>query len=187
MSLALDGSTRADGTVSERIRFRIIPGESKLRVTARSNVHPIHGETDALEGYIDVALTDEVPDLTQPVQARLELQVDRIKADNSLFEGELHRRLDIRRYPRIVGELTRAESAGQRVYLVFGQLTFHGTTRRLQTSIMLRLDDRRRIEAEWSQAVDIREFNLAAPRVLLFKVEPVVEVSVKVVAEREEH
>ena len=186
MILGLDGSARADGTVSERIRFRIVPGRSKLRLTAKSNVHPIHGETDALEGHIEVALADGLPDLTQPVAARLELQVDGIRADNSMFENELHRRLDIRRYPRIVGELSRVEMAGEGRYTVAGQLTFHGTTRLIQTSMRLRLDDHRRLHAEWNQTIDIREFNLAAPRVLLFKVEPVVEVSVLVVADREE-
>lgn len=171
--------------MTEVVRFRIVSGQSKLRVTAKSNIHPIHGEAEALEGYVDVALLDGQPDLSAPAAARLELQVDRIKADNALYENELRRRLDIRRYPRIVGELTRAAAIGDGQYQVEGNLTFHGTTRALSTPMTLRVHEGQRVEAEWEQRIDIRDFNLTAPRILAFKVEPEIDVSLKVVAEKE--
>ena len=171
--------------MTEQVRFRILPAESHLRITAKSNIHPIHGEAKALEGYVDVVLNDGLPDLSAPASARLEIQVDDIKADNALYENELRRRLDTRRYPCIVAELTRVEAGDDGEYRVEGNLTFHGTTRVVKTPMTLRVQDHKRLEAEWDQKIDIREFNLTAPRILAFKVEPEVEVSLKVVAERE--
>jgi hypothetical protein len=175
----------ASGPGRAPVRFRIVPGQSRLKVTAKSNVHPIHGESDQMEGFIDLALKDGIPDLTAPAAARLEIQVDRIKADNSLFENELHRRLDIRRFPRIVGELIGAIPTADGEYTAEGNLTFHGTTRPLETPMRVRVLGGTRLEAQWDQKIDIREFNLTAPRILAFKVDPVVEVSLKVVAEKE--
>ena len=171
--------------MTEQVRFRILPEQSHLRITAKSNVHPIHGEAKALEGYVDLVLSDGRPDLSAPSSARLELGVDQIKADNALYENELRRRLDTRRYPRIVAQLTQVEGGGDGAYKVEGQLTFHGMTRVVATPMTVRVHDERRLEAAWDQTIDIREFNLKAPRILAFKVEPVVEVSLKVVAERE--
>ncbi len=185
MRLELAGTDAAGGTAATPVRFRIVPGESRLKVTAKSNVHPIHGQSDEMEGFIDLVLMNGTPDLTAPAAARLEIQVDRIKADNSLFENELHRRLDIRRYPRIVGELTGAVATAEGEYKVEGNLTFHGITRPLETPMTVRLRGGTRLEAEWDQRIDIREFNLTAPRILAFKVDPVVEISLKVMADKE--
>ena len=46
-------------------------------------------------------------DLEQPVSGELELAVERLTSGNQLYDRELRRRIDARRYPTIAGRLTQ--------------------------------------------------------------------------------
>lgn len=153
-------------------------------MTATSSVHPIHGESTDVDGYVEVAMgEDGSPDLSQPPTARIELAMDSIATGNALYDAELARRTETRKYPRVIGELRGVSARGDGHYQVSGDLTFHGVTKPIQTDMTVRILDRKRLEAEWSQTIDIRDFDLNAPRILAFKVDPRVAVSVRVEGE----
>lgn len=153
-------------------------------MTASSNVHPIHGESRNVDGFVDVAMgEDGSPDVSRMPVARLELAMDSIATGNALYDAELARRTETRKYPLVVGELRSVADRGQGRFQVAGDLTFHGVTRPIQTEMTVRVFDRTKLEAQWTQTIDIRDFNLNPPRILTFKVDPRVEVEVKIEGE----
>jgi polyisoprenoid-binding protein YceI len=156
-------------------------------INARSSLHPIHSETDGLEGWIDLeVLGDGQLDLTVLPKAELSLPVDRLKSGNPLEDRELKRRIDARRYPTIDGQLTDMTETGQAgSYLVGGDVTFRGTTRHHEDEMTIDRIDDGTIKLTGTSTFDIRSFGMEPPRILMLRVLPDVTVTVEIVAEKE--
>lgn len=154
---------------------------------ADSNVHPIHGEASGLEGEIVAEVADGRLDLSSPPTMRIELPISQLQSGNALQDKEMLRRLDARRYPKITGEATDVTQQGDGTrYRVKGDLTFHGVTRSVEGEVDLALPDERTLVLEGAQTFDIRDFDVAPPKILMFRVHPQVRVRVRVVSQRQD-
>jgi polyisoprenoid-binding protein YceI len=168
-------------------RYQISPHRSKVVINARSSLHPIHSETDGLEGWIDLeVLGGGRLNLTVAPKAQLTLPVEQLQSGSPLEDRELKRRIDARRFPTIDGELTEMKETGRDGrYLVSGELTFRGTTRHHEDEMTVEQVDDSTIKLEGTSTFDIRDFGMQPPRILMLKVEPDVTVTVEIVAEKE--
>ena len=165
-------------------RFRISPQRSELWAEARSSLHPVRVHTVGLEGVVEAELADGGTRLVKPTYVEVETQ--RLRSGNGLVDGELQRRLDSRKFPRIRGELVRSVPGnGTGINQVTGELTLHGVTRQLDVDVTVRQLDDRTLEIEGGRAIDMRDFGLPPPSFLMFKVQPEVQVRARLVAERE--
>jgi polyisoprenoid-binding protein YceI len=169
-------------------RYRIVPGRSRVWIEARSSLHPIHTETTGLEGWLDLEVHDGGRvDVAAAPGAHLELPVAQLSSGNPLEDRELRRRIDARRYPTIAGDLTLMQETGEDGrYLVEGDLTFKGVTRRYEDEMTLEAVDGEMVILAGEKSFDVRDFGMEPPRILLFKVEPDVTVKVAIVAEKED-
>ena len=164
-------------------RFRIIPERSRVFIEANSSVHPIHGEAAGLEGSIDVQFDGVGLDLSSPPEISVELPVERLKSGNRLEDGEMMRRIDARRFPRIRGVVRNMQPKGEDgQYVVTGDLTFHGVTHTLDGEVTLSRPDDRTVVIEGEREFDIRDFNVSPPKILMLKVHPEVRVRIRVEA-----
>ena len=166
-------------------RYRIVPERSRLWADARSSLHPIHVETKGFEGYIDVEIADGHLDLRTAPQAHVEIDAGRLKSGNALYDYELERRLEVRKYPRLKGDVKQVDAldSGDR-YRVTGELLFHGVAGRVQGEVTVRVHGDT-LEVEGEQVIDMRNFGLDPPRILMLRVQPEVHVRANVIAERE--
>jgi polyisoprenoid-binding protein YceI len=167
-------------------RFVISPLRSELWAEARSSLHPIRIHTTGLEGVIEAEPSEGTapPRLGLPTQVELETQ--RLRSGNGLVDGELQRRLDARKFPRIRGELRSVAGEGAGTTRLTGELTLHGVTRSLEVEVTVRLLDPRRLEIVGGRAIDMRDFGLPPPSFLMFRMQPEVQVRARLVAERED-
>jgi hypothetical protein len=168
-------------------RYLIAPDRSRVWIDARSSVHPIHSETDGLEGYLDI---DVGPDgrlkLDVPPTGKLSLRVDRLSGGNRLEDREMRKRIDARRFPVIEGVLERIDqSDGDGVYRVAGDVAFRGCVRPAQDRMTIDAIDDTTIRLTGSSRFDIRDFGMEPPRIFMLKVEPQVDVRVDIVAVKE--
>ncbi|MGH3320579.1 MAG: YceI family protein [Streptosporangiaceae bacterium] len=167
-------------------RFRIDAGESRVWIEAKSSLHPIHGEGSGLDGTIEAELSDGRFDLSTGPVMRLSMPVERLQSGNRLYDGEMRRRVDTRKYPTISGEATDVREAGEAGrYHVRGDLSFHGVTNAVEGDVELSAPDERTLVVEGERVFDIREFRLDPPKILTLRVYPEVNVRVRVVARRE--
>jgi hypothetical protein len=178
-------------------RYQIVPERSRVWIDARSNVHPIHSSTDGLEGFIDLdgvqtIRRDEGAAVPGPVHVgknpsgKLSLRVDRLSSGNRFEDRELHKRVNVRRYPTIDGVLTGMKPAGtDGRYTVKGDVAFRGVTRPCEDEMTVTPVDERTIRLEGRSTFDIRDFGMEPPRILMLRVEPAVEVRVEIVATKE--
>jgi polyisoprenoid-binding protein YceI len=167
-------------------RFRIVPERSRIWVDARSSLHPIRVETTGLRGYLDATLVDGALAPGSPTTGSIEIETDRMKSGNALYDHELERRLEVRKYPFIRGSVREVHALGDaQRYRVLGQLEFHGVVRPVEGEVRLRVVDQRTLEIEGERVFDLREYGLDPPRILMLKVYPDVRVRGHVVAEKE--
>lgn len=161
-------------------RCRIDPNRSRLWADARSSLHPIHVETDGFEGHVEI---DASGSAQMALPIRVELAAEVVRSGNALLDRELQRRLEVQKYPRVIGEARELKvldvAAGR--YWVRGDLTLHGVSRALETEMVLRSDEKT-IELVGEKVIDMREFDLTPPKLFIFRVYPEVRVRVRLVA-----
>ena len=168
-------------------RFKIVSGRSHIWAEARSSIHPIKAESTAVVGYIETELNAGALDLKVPPQGRIDVDVESLKTGNKLYDVELERQLDTRKYPRIRGEILEVTEldAGRR-YKVRGNLSLHGVTKTVEGEVSLSVLDDSTFQVEGEKVFDIRDFGLTPPRLLMLKVYPDVTVRGRVVAEKQD-
>jgi polyisoprenoid-binding protein YceI len=155
-------------------------------VDARSSLHPIHVETTGLHGHLDATVADAALAAGAPTTGAVEIEADRMKSGNPLYDHELERRLEARKYPFIRGTVREVAPLGDgQRYRVLGQLEFHGVTRPVEGEVRLRVLDERTLQIEGEQVFDLRDYGLEPPRILMLKVHPEVRVRTQVIAEQE--
>ncbi len=179
----MDQAAQEDRTVA---RFKIIGERSHFWFDARSSLHPIKAETTAIDGFVEAETDGAGLDLTSPPHARIQIEAATVKTGNGLYDRELERRLEVRNYPHIVGEVLEVSesSAGSR-YRVRGNVSFHGVTKPIEGEVRLRVVDGGDLEFEGEKVFDMRDFGLTPPRILMLKVYPEVKVRGRIAAEKQ--
>lgn len=165
---------------------RILPEQSAVLVEARSNVGPITFGTTSVSGTIELAREGDALDLSTPPKAHLEVRLGELVSGNSLYDAELHRRVNVRRYPLAVVELdeVRPAASGSR-FEVSGPVTLHGVTRRLSGTVAVSFPEGDRVVVAGEHVVDMRDFDVSAPGMLMLKIYPDVRVVLHLEGRRE--
>jgi len=164
-------------------RFRVIPDESPVSITAHATGHDTHAQSLGLTGRL-VCTFDErgVPRLDAPWSAGLRLPVESIRSGNPIQDRVMRGHLDASRHPNIHVQVTEARALRRRGwYRATADITFHGVTRALTADVTFSHDgEGLRIEGE--QRIDMRDFGVQPPRLLILRVDAVVQVHVRITA-----
>lgn len=167
-------------------RFAVVPTGSTVYAEMHSSLHPIHTETRALVGTIEGELgPQDRPDLDQPHSARLQLPADAIKSGNRLQDMEMHRRMEVGKFPLITVTVDRAWPVdGTDRYRAAVQVSAHGNSAAFEEDFQLKIE-RGRLVIEGEHVFDMRDFDISPPSFLGLSVQPQVGVRVRIVAEQE--
>ncbi|HZU80269.1 MAG TPA: YceI family protein, partial [Acidimicrobiales bacterium] len=104
---------------------------------------------------------------------------------NNLYDAELRRRVEARRYPVAELRLERATHLHDSDrYQIRGVITFHGTTQPLAGTVRVEVaaDERPSMQVSGEHVLDMRDFDIAAPSMLMLKIFPDVRVELSVEA-----
>ena len=163
-------------------RFEILPEQSRVWIDARSSLHPIHAETVGLRGWFeaDIGPGGRVNPAVA-AGAQLELPVERLSSGNPLYDREMRRRIDARRYPTISGALVSMKETGtEGRYRVAGEITLRGVTRPYEDELTVTAVDDHTVRLEGERTFDIRDFGMEPPKILTLRVFPDVTVRVDI-------
>ena len=160
---------------------------STVSIAAKSNVRPINASTNGLEGFVNIAFDrGGLVDLSTQPSGHVSLHVDQLHLGPRM-DRELQKRLDTRRFPSIDCEFVHVEATAlPGAYLVGLDVAWRGITKRQVHHMTLRCSDDRTMAMEGSATFDIRDFGLEPPKMLLFKMEPEVELRLDLTAVRGE-
>ena len=166
-------------------RFEVLPERSVVLIEARSNVGPISFGAVGLSGWIETDANGEAVRGGEHTRAHIEIAVDGLRSGNRLYDAELLRRIDARRFPTAAIDLRDCLEVtyGER-YRLSGDLDFHGVTRPLHGTVEVTLGHHEgRLAVTGEQAVDIRDFDIASPTVLMLRIYPDVRVRLHIEAQ----
>jgi polyisoprenoid-binding protein YceI len=167
-------------------RFRLVPERSVALVEARSSVGPITFGAIGVTGTIDVGVHDGEVVLDDPPAAHVEINVDELRSGNRLYDAELLRRIDARRHPVVALDLRDCVPAGSASrFRLGGDVTIHGVTRPIHGTVSVTVGRADRLVVQGDHVVDIRDFDIESPTVLMLRIYPDVRVQLQVEAERE--
>lgn len=180
------GTGDADrGARQAPVRFEVRADRSSLVVQARSSVGPIAFSATSLAGSIEVVLHEGLVAKDTIPSARLEVRVADLTSGNAIYDGELLRRVDARRYPVVTVALRNLRSLGDgNCYRIDGDLTLHGVTHPVDGVVTATVHERRlrgfkvpehldrSMIVAGEQVLDIRHFEMAMPTMPLFKIYP---------------
>lgn len=151
------------------MRYQLDPA-STLDIHASSSVHPIH-TTTPVTGWFDVTFDDDdAIDHQASLGGYIEFDLTAMRSGNPLIDRESERRLDVRRYPTVSGELTvLAATDDAEQFTAAGDLTFHGVTREISGTLRIeRSPDA--LALSGSTSIDVTEFGVQPPSLLVVKV-----------------
>jgi len=169
--------------------FQAVRGRSQISFAGQSTLHPIYTSTTDLEAFIEARLLDNgLPDATQPVTGRLVVQIESLKNPNALYDRVMEEVLDKRRYPRLIAEVVelKAKNGTSGHYQAVGDVNFHGVTQRLVSDLIIRSPGNQALEIKGAITLDMRDFKVNPPKMLMVRVFPEITVSLTLIAERTE-
>ena len=166
------------GAAASPSSFRVVPDRAAIVFVARSNAGPITFGATGIEGSIEAEVADGTVSTTRlSPMARLQVPVDRLTSGNQVYDAELLRRVDARRYPKALVELRRVSPVGSTGrYHVEGELTFHGVTQSMTGTVAVSFPSPERMVIEGEQVLDMRQFEITPPTVAMLRIYPDVRV-----------
>jgi DNA-binding PadR family transcriptional regulator len=168
-------------------RFPLAPDRSVVLIEVRSTVGPISFGAIGLDGHVDAALAGDTIATDPAPSAHVDIAVDGLRSGNSLYDAELARRIDAHRFPSATLDLTECAPSGtDRHYRLTGDLTFHGVTRPLQGTVNVEATSAGRLVITGEQVIDIRDFGITSPTVLMLRIYPDARVRLHVEVDLEE-
>jgi len=166
-----------------RGRFRVNGERSVILIDVRSSVGPLSFGAIGIRGSIEATLVDGAISFAEPPAARLEVGVDGLRSGNSLYDAELLRRIDARRFPTAMIDLRDSAPIGAHDrFRLLGELTFHGVTRPIEGTVTAACSREGEIVVTGEQAFDIRDYAVESPTVLMLRIYPDVKVHLHVEA-----
>jgi DNA-binding PadR family transcriptional regulator len=191
---SLEGAGMQGGSrvvVPRSERFSVASDRSHLVVETRSSVGPIAFATASLSGDVMAAVGDGLLLVTPSPSASLRVQMSDLTSGNALYDSELFRRADARRYPLVTLELGSTAQIGEgNTYQLAGVVTLHGVTRTVEGQVLVTVQEHRAgkgsraltaeglrppdrtLTVEGEQIFDIRGFGMTLPDMPLLKLYP---------------
>lgn len=185
----------AADTAGRRVMtFAVLPEVSALVVEARSTAGPIAFGATGVQGTLEGVLDDSGIDVASPTTAEISVSVASLTSGNALYDAELRDRLEARRYPLITARLRTISALTDNRFAVAGELTIHGTTREQAGTVDIGVsagaapsgETPVTVVASGTQIVDIRDFNIVVPSVLMLQIYPDVTVRYRIAATSDE-
>jgi YceI-like protein len=166
-------------------RYVVVPPDSWIAFEGSSTLHRVHGKATNLDGYIEAQWAADGTISTEPApRMHVEFLVEQLRSGNGLQDGEMWKMIDSKRFPRVASDLRELRpTTDPGRYAATGDVTLAGRSRRYNGTLTLsRSGDRITIEGELE--IDIRDFGLKPPALLLVKVNPAVKLRLHLAATR---
>lgn len=154
-------------------RYTVDSDESIITFHARTSLHPVVAHAQ-VSGWFEAELDETGFAGGTSLAGRLEVAVDAITSGNPLYDAETRRRIDVRAHPTIVAEITDTPSTDGADAVIEGVVAFHGESAKLEGAVSVAAGP----ELTGEGTVDIRWWGLQPPKLLAFRVEPEVVVSI---------
>jgi polyisoprenoid-binding protein YceI len=158
-----------------------VQSSSSLGFDAKSSLHPVHGTASQLSGYVEVSIEDGKIVSDPPPAMHVEFPVERLTSGNALQDKEMWKLLDSKRNPTIAADLKSLTPASGNAYRATGVITMSGRTKTYDGDLIVAVGNDK-LTIDGGLVIDIRDFGLQPPRLLMITVQPQVTVKLHLIA-----
>jgi DNA-binding PadR family transcriptional regulator len=165
-------------------RFRLVPDRSVVVIDVRSTVGPLSFGAIGVTGVIEADVADGRVDCGTAPSGSLDIRLGELRSGNGLYDAELQRRIEVRRFP--LAKLRLSHCVGPSTanrYRLAGDLTFHGVTGPVSGTVNVAVKPDGRLVVTGEHVFDIRAFAIPSPTMLMLRIYPDVRVRLQVEAE----
>ncbi len=164
-------------------RYEVSRKDSWLTFEARATLHAVRGKTTEIDGYIEAAWdANGVLAIDPAPKMHVDFLVERLHSGNSLQDREITRVIDSTRFPRIAADLRELRpEQGPGSYAANGDITLAGRARPYAGHLTF-LPAGESVTIDGELVLDIRDFGIKPPSLLIMKVDPIVKVRLHLVA-----
>jgi hypothetical protein len=159
----------------------VVPTSSSLGFDAKSTLHAVHGTASQLTGFVEATLENGGIALEPPPAMHVEFPVERLTSGNALQDKETWKLIGSARNPTIVADLRELTPGSGATYHAAGEITMSGRKKNYAGDLTI-VVERDRMVVDGTLVVDIRDFGLTPPRLLMVTVQPEVSVKLHLVA-----
>lgn len=166
--------------------YKIIPEQSMLSFEVSAQVHTVHGVSNDFSGTI----SGDPKDITA---AKITIRLDpkNFDTDNDKRDKVMREKsLEIEKYPFIEFESTSIQAVQKELAphrpaeaTIQGTLKLHGIEKQIAVPVQI-LWDERQLTAEATLNINLDEFGIFRPKVLVFRLQEEVNAHFRIVAER---
>jgi polyisoprenoid-binding protein YceI len=170
-----------------RRHHSLIPERSAVLLKVDTSLGPVSFGANGLDGFIEAAVDGERIDVDNAPAAHLELDVIRLTSGNSIYDTELRRQIDARRFPRAYVDLHRARAIDRdsSTFHVSGEITLRGVTVPADGVVVADLPDRARMVVSGEETLNISDFGIPPPSLFMIKIDPEVKLRLYLEAQGE--
>jgi polyisoprenoid-binding protein YceI len=169
------------------LRYDVSSADSALVVLARSTLHDVRASTTALGGFVVASWSqDDTLATSPPPSMHVEFPLDSVLSGNAMQDREMLKVADARRFPKVAADLRSIELVAlPGRYKATGDITLAGRSRSYGGEFTIaRAGESVTVEGEIG--LDIRDFGLKPPSLLILKVDPILRLRLRLVARRAE-
>lgn len=155
----------------------MVPERSAVLLRVGTSLGPVSFGANGLDGFIEVAVDDERIDVATPPAAHLELDVIRLTSGNTIYDTELRRQIDARRFPRAYVDLHRVTAVDRdsSTFKVSGEITLRGVTVPADGVVVAAVPQRELLVISGEETVNISDFGIPPPSLFMIKIDPEVK------------
>jgi hypothetical protein len=166
-------------------RYDVASQDSSLTIEARSTLHAVRATAAGLTGYVVAGWNPDGSLAAAPAPiVHVEFPLDQVRSGNPMQDREMRRLVDAGRFPKASGDLRSVELiAPPGRYRASGEITLVGRTRTYGGEFTMS-GDGEIVTLEGEFSIDIRDFGLKPPSLLILKVDPVLRLILRLVARR---
>jgi len=169
--------------MADRQRFQIVTKRSRIVAEVRSTLQELKVEASIFDGWFEVSLAGRRLEPSPSPMGGVTVEVRGLRSGNRLFDLDLQRTLEMKKYPLMVGELrqvTAGDADGS--YRVRGELRMHGEQQAVEGDAKVTFAEDGSIGISAEMVLNFEDFGVKARRLLMLKVLPEVRIRGEVVA-----
>jgi polyisoprenoid-binding protein YceI len=162
---------------STRRYHAVIPERSAVLLRVGTSLGPVSFGANGLDGFIEAAVDGERIDVDSAPAAHLELDVIRLTSGNTIYDTELRRQIDARRFPRAYVDLHRVTALDRdsSTFHVSGEVTLRGVTVPADGVVVAEFPGRRLMTVSGEETLNISDFGIPPPSLFMIKIDPEVK------------
>jgi len=161
-----------------RRHHSLIAERSAVLLKVGTSLGPVSFGANGLDGFIEAAVDgDRIEVDAAPPAAHLELDVIRLTSGNSIYDTELRRQIDARRFPRAYVDLHRARAVDRdsSTFHVSGEITLRGVTVPADGVVVAALPEQELMVVSGEETLNICDFGIPPPSLFMIKIDPEVK------------